>query len=374
MFVDSVSDVVPDAFWSAAKFWRRVSLLRGAFDSFVHDCLESKDDFARSWPPDRDPYYDPPTHLLIGVASVYLEACNFVMATSEAPLIVSFKGEVVGELEVEVHPLLESQRRALDQGLPVFQTQELSLASFIGEPLHLGFKVKHAHGLPKQLCSSCFVSFRFFVEPKPLRTGCCGAPTTAPKWDQTLGVTVLVSGEFVHYVKTEALELEVWAAAESKLTGEKADPPPVYGEKIEVERGALGEEAPEDDGAASEGSGSEGDDDADALKAELAATKALLEASEREVRVGVDLLLALVKSFDPNGADRIARGQGARLPAAVRVAKDHLAKVQASCAKLAAELEAKTREAAEDKGGKPEAVGSASGALPPGGSSACAVS
>jgi hypothetical protein len=56
------------------------------------------------------------------------------------------------------------------------------------------------------------------------------------------------------------------------------------------------------------------------------------------------------------------------------VAKDHLAKVQASCAKLAAELEAKTREAAEDKGGKLKAVGSASGALPPGGSSVCAVS
>lgn len=34
IFVDSVSDIVPDAYWSASKFVARVSLIREAFDFF----------------------------------------------------------------------------------------------------------------------------------------------------------------------------------------------------------------------------------------------------------------------------------------------------------------------------------------------------
>jgi len=384
IFVDSVSDIVPDAFWSISKFMGRMSLLRNAFDCFVHDCGESRDAFALAYPPKLDPYYDPPTHLLIGVATVFLEACNYLVTTSEAPTIVSFKGEVVGELEVEIHPMLDSQRKALDAGLPEFQTKELNLGQFIGEVLHLGIKIKRAHGLPKKLCSNSFVSFRFYLEGKPLRTGCCGTKTTAPKWEQTLGITQLINEEFIQYVKTEALEIEVWASEESHVTGEEAGLAPVYGEKIELEPGEMGYE---EDGATSESSSSsesEGEDNAEALKEELATMKESLEESERELRVGGDLLLALVKGFDPNGADVIAK-QPNRISAAVRATKDHLAKLNASCATLAAELETKKEEAADGAAGASKEDNSkdgpsnksgahATGEEPPNKSAACVMS
>jgi len=381
IFVDSVSDIVPDAFWSTSKFMGRVSLLLNAFDCFVHDCGESRDAFALAYPPKLDPSYDPPTHVLLGVATVFLEACNYLVTTSEAPMVVSFKGEVVGELEVEIHPMLESQRKALDAGLPEFQTQELHLGQFVGEALHVGIKVKRAHGLPKRLCSNSFVSFRFYLEGKPLRTGCCGTKTTAPKWEQTLGITQLINEEFIQYVKTEALEIEVWASEDNHVTGQEIDATPVYGEKIELDPGEMGYE---EDGATSDSSRSSSEGNADALKEELATMKESLEESERELRVGGDLLLALVRGFDPNSADVITK-QPNRISAAVRATKEHLAKLTSSCAALASELEARKREASDKAAGAIVEEGNtgspsnkrgeyASGEEPPNKSAACVLS
>jgi hypothetical protein len=44
-------------------------------------------------------------------------------------------------------------------------------------------------GLPRKLSQDVFVSFRFFLENKPLSSACCAQRTQHPKWDQTLSVT-----------------------------------------------------------------------------------------------------------------------------------------------------------------------------------------
>ena len=44
-------------------------------------------------------------------------------------------------------------------------------------------------GLPRKLSQDVFVSFRFFLENKPLSSACGAQRTQHPKWDQTLSVT-----------------------------------------------------------------------------------------------------------------------------------------------------------------------------------------
>jgi hypothetical protein len=58
------------------------------------------------------------------------------------------------------------------------KTEEPTLKQYIGELLHLRFRIRQAHGLPKKLATNCFVTFKFFMEGEPLKTGTCGAKVT----------------------------------------------------------------------------------------------------------------------------------------------------------------------------------------------------
>ena len=61
---------------------------------------------------------------------------------------MSFKGEVVGELDFEVLALTSSMIAEEESGLPVFQTEEPNLSKFIGEMLHLRFRVLQVKPYP----------------------------------------------------------------------------------------------------------------------------------------------------------------------------------------------------------------------------------
>ncbi len=84
-------------------------------------CGENLDEWSSRYTFDLDPFYDPPKHKLVGVAVLFLQPLSFLVDIAERPAVVSFKGEVVGELEVEVSAMLESQRRRLGEGNPSFQ-------------------------------------------------------------------------------------------------------------------------------------------------------------------------------------------------------------------------------------------------------------
>jgi len=63
-----------------------------------------------------------------------------------------------------------------------------------------------------------FVSFRFFLRKEPCATARCGAVTTTPRFEQTIALRQLITGDFLDYLSNGALELEVWGAPESKLS------------------------------------------------------------------------------------------------------------------------------------------------------------
>lgn len=148
IFVDSSNDLVPDSYWHPAKFLNRLTLIREAYDFFL-EMGEDEDKFASRYPSTFDPFYDPPGHQLIGVAYLYLDPLNYLIESQEQPTIVSFKGDVVGELTIDLEPKLVSEiQDGLDDFLPVLDVAEKSLKDYNGEAVLLSFHVKVKIYLP----------------------------------------------------------------------------------------------------------------------------------------------------------------------------------------------------------------------------------
>jgi len=347
VFVDSVSDLVPDALWPAAKFAQRVTLVREAYQCWL-ECGEDGDEYVKHFPPDLDPFYDPPRQKLLGVAYVYLASLNYLIPINESPQIVSFKGEVMGELEVEVHPMLDSELMARAAEAQVFHTEEPTLKKYCGELLHLRFRVRQAHGLPRKLSSSCFVTFPFFMEGQPLRTGACGAKSTAPKWDQSITVEHIVTDDFIDYILNEALEIEVWGGPDNHLSGEDVKAASLCGDKFEfaglgaLARGGFGqeeeeEEEVEDDDNLVSFDGS----DAEVLKDKIAQLQASLDEARREAKLHSDLAMSLVNRFDGASAQSLGKGDvSLRVPAVLRLSHDRISKLEAFKAEFEAQQSA----------------------------------
>ena len=138
-----MDDLVPDSYWHAAKFLNRLTLIREAFDYFAHEVAEDEDKYRAMFPPVYDPFYDPPGHQLIGVTYLYLDPVKYMIESHETPTIVSFKGEVVGELAVSLIPKLVSDMKdGFDDYLPVLDTAEKKLKDYNGEELLLSFHIK----------------------------------------------------------------------------------------------------------------------------------------------------------------------------------------------------------------------------------------
>ena len=138
-----MDDLVPDSYWHAAKFLNRLALIREAFDYFAHEVAEDEDKYRAMFPPVYDPFYDPPGHQLIGVTYLYLDPVKYMIESHETPTIVSFKGDIVGELAVSLIPKLVSDMKdGFDDYLPVLDTAEKKLKDYNGEELLLSFHIK----------------------------------------------------------------------------------------------------------------------------------------------------------------------------------------------------------------------------------------
>ena len=288
--------------------------------SVVQEVSEDEDKFSSRYPSKYNPFYDPPGHQLIGVAYLYLDPLNYLIESKESPTVVSFKGEVVGELTIDLEPQLVSEiKDGLDDYLPVLDTSEKNLKDYLGEALLLSFHVKGARGLPRKLSQDVFVSFRFFLEAKPLASGCCGQRTQHPKWDQTLSVTQIVNDDFVHFVSNEAVELEVWGAPETTLEEADGSGSGVgglgYGSGhggglvgdhiiVDVDEEDLDRGGDEDDEG---GEGGDGAHDEEFWRRKVEALQETLEDLKREAKTNGELAVGLVKQIDHDLATKMAK-------------------------------------------------------------------
>ena len=172
------------------------------------------------------------------------------------------------------------------------------------------------------------MSFKFFLETKPLASACCAQRTPHPKWDQTVSVKQIVNDDFVHYVANEAVELEIWGAPDTTLEAPEGyvgmhgvshgGSGPV-GEHIEVEMDEEDQDRANSNGRAG-GDGdvdSEGADvnDIEFWKRKVDRLEEALEELQRESKTASELAVGLAKHIDPDAAHKLVDAQRHQLHA-----------------------------------------------------------
>lgn len=171
---------------------------------------------------EEDPFWDPPEDLLLGRARIQLEALGYCMDTGDdwTPL-VDYKGQQEGELLVKIEPL--SSEVALEDLDELEQLQ--------GRRVQLQVNVEAARGLNpilKGRYSSVYTKFTFFNHQSELdltidNEGSSGVYSSPPfpltsvnllRLDYQVTLTQVVTAEFVRYLASSALEVDLWASCE----------------------------------------------------------------------------------------------------------------------------------------------------------------
>lgn len=197
---------VADA-WSEKKLALRLSTMRAMRRRWIHDFDLDLTLLDAEYPIVRDPFYDPPDHLLVGIAFVYLDALNYLIDIKESVPISNFRGDPVGELAVHLTPSISGNPKAEDGA---FDTEELSLSDYMGQVLDLQIRVQCAKHIPAKTCASVFVRTNWFLSKQHLDTPRAQLDTTSPFFDTRFNVRQIISSDFLNYLKDSALEFQVW--------------------------------------------------------------------------------------------------------------------------------------------------------------------
>ena len=148
-----------------------------------------------------DPFFDTPDHKLIGVGFCALQSLIYLMDITETCNIISFKGKAAGTLSITVKPTLADSEQLVG---------EKHLAHHLGKKVELAITITQAMKLPRKLCASVYVRTAFFLQQDGLSTPRYPAATTSPYFGTSFKVSQIITEDFLSYLETGALELQVW--------------------------------------------------------------------------------------------------------------------------------------------------------------------
>ena len=246
----------PEELWHQLKFKNRLSLMRDMWATYVR-CNRDLLALSKARPPAVDPFYEPPTDSLIGVAYCFLDALSYMVEIHESITIINFKGQLVGELEVSLSVVMENnagiEKEEGGDGEVDFTSEEFTIGDHVGESMQITVTIKTAKGVPRRQCSGVFVSFPFFLNTQPFSTTRCNKATVNPWFNETFSVKQVITEDFIDYLSHNAVEIELWGAPESLVKegqGDAKEATPV-GEEIEadvLEEGAAAAHEDEEGG------------------------------------------------------------------------------------------------------------------------------
>ena len=245
----------PDELWHINKFMNRVELFRDMYSTYTalfRDLMA----LGRIKPPDIDPFYEPPNDSLIGVAYCFLDAISFQIEIHESVSCINFKGKVVGELDIAIFPTMSEQDTGIvkeekDADGVAFTSEEFIIADHVGQTMNISINVKAAKGLPKRTCSGVFISFPFFLQSTPFATARCNKATVNPWFNETFGISQMITKDFIDYLSHSAIEIELWGAPESsiksKFSSARFEESYNVGDTIEIDEKEIKSGAVEDE-------------------------------------------------------------------------------------------------------------------------------
>ena len=181
--------------WSKEKFSTRIYMMRDCYQEWAED-------HSIVTPEEVDPFYDPPEDQLIGKCHFYMESLAFLLDNTQSVPIVDQAGRKQGEVLISVIPV------SLD-GKEVEPTEEPT--SMLGKMLEFVVAITRAEGLPKGLCTSPFARFNILGDTQTHQTPVIAGRTDKPRWDYERSFKIKVDTDFLSFLESGALAVEVWA-------------------------------------------------------------------------------------------------------------------------------------------------------------------
>uniref|UniRef100_A0A1I7UAI1 Kinesin motor domain-containing protein n=1 Tax=Caenorhabditis tropicalis TaxID=1561998 RepID=A0A1I7UAI1_9PELO len=156
-----------------------------------------------------DPFFESQEHHnLVGVANVFLEVLFHDLRLDYQVPIISQQGEVAGRLHVQIFRVVTQEE--IDS-----QTNN-GPESLLGKTITCRVRIKRASGLPEKLSNFVFCQYSFFnisellvVAPANEVSNHTSCATTVI-FEHQGDFNVMVTEEFMEYVRDDALSIEVW--------------------------------------------------------------------------------------------------------------------------------------------------------------------
>jgi len=168
-----------------------------------------------------DPFYDLEQHALLGVANVYLEVLHHdILHEYDAPIIAP-TGKECGKLRVAVQrvPTRVPDRdpgEDVDMDEPDIPVFEEVCELRQGVHFSCQISVVEATGLPKEYCHYVFCQYHFWNQDEPMiipplvQSITEKLPDGVQKFEHSQTFTVEVTEDFLEFLETGVLAVEVW--------------------------------------------------------------------------------------------------------------------------------------------------------------------
>uniref|UniRef100_A0A8R1HTD9 Kinesin motor domain-containing protein n=1 Tax=Caenorhabditis japonica TaxID=281687 RepID=A0A8R1HTD9_CAEJA len=156
-----------------------------------------------------DPFFESQEHHnLVGVANVFLEVLFHDLRLDYQVPIISQQGEVAGRLHVQIFRVVTQEE--------MDDTASNGPETLLGKTITCRVRIKRASGLPEKLSNFVFCQYSFFnisellvVAPANEAANHSSLATTVI-FEHQRDFNVVVSEEFMEYVRDDALSIEVW--------------------------------------------------------------------------------------------------------------------------------------------------------------------
>ncbi|XP_022088583.1 kinesin-like protein KIF28P [Acanthaster planci] len=192
--------------WSAEKFTNRRFLIKDLYQKFQESDGDTIVQQAA------DPFWDPVEDILLGTCHVWLMSLAYLMGVNDEFEVQNDQGKEEGVMTVKILPC-DKKGRALGDDSMTLDPSEL-----LGKRLDLLVIIKQCRGVQwirEESRRGVWCMFDFFDCPTPFKTKTVWYNTNAKFSFQKQFTIKTVTEEFLRYLQTNALLLQVWGAQAS---------------------------------------------------------------------------------------------------------------------------------------------------------------
>jgi hypothetical protein len=166
---------------------------------------------------------------LIGVAFLYLDPVQYLLDIHNSIPIINYSGKTAGTIHVRVRSWID---RMDTQPSYISIDKEANITDFVNHMCLIRIHVDNMRHLPKNLCSATYVTFKFFFHSAVYKTPrYCGSAIN-PAVEFTVAVDQKITRDFIDFVRSGSIEMEVFGKRHDPVKAAAAKPPAPIGEPI----------------------------------------------------------------------------------------------------------------------------------------------